>query len=96
MITTGEHPYELHQQGGGFTVFESAQGVGLPLSTLAMATLQGVGGRMMILDFGAARVVIDGEHLAELFGHFLAGRVKTIRSGRHGDCIVSIIQIVKV
>lgn len=87
------NPYELHQHGGGFTVFESADAVALPLIQLAKATLRGTGGTRMIFEFSAAQVVVDGDGLTELYGHLLAGRVKAIRRGIHDGCTVTGIQI---
>ncbi len=92
-----QHPYEMHSQGGGgFTVFEAADAVGLPLLHLNKATLRGAGGQWMGLDYSAALVVVEGEALAELFGHLLAGRVKTIRRGTHGGCVVAAVQVLDV
>lgn len=89
-------PFEMHPQGGGFTVFEAGDSVGLPLIQLARATLRGASGQRISLEFNAAQVVIEGEHLAELFGHLLDGRVKTIRRGHHGNCIISAVQVAEV
>jgi hypothetical protein len=50
----------------------------------------------MVLDFDSAHVRVDGDQLTELFGHLLGGRVKTIRKGKHGDCVVVKIQIAEV
>jgi hypothetical protein len=87
-------PYEMHPpSGGGFTIFESADAVALPLLHLSKATLRGAGGLRMSLEFSSALVVVEGEGLAELFGHLLAGRVKTLRVGRHADCALKVIQI---
>ena len=89
-----QHPYEMHPQGGGgFTVFEASDAVGLPLMHLNKATLRGAGGQRMGLEFSAAQVVVEGEGLAELYGHLLAGRVKAIRRGTHGECVVLNVQI---
>ncbi|MBI2516007.1 MAG: hypothetical protein HYV95_03750 [Opitutae bacterium] len=91
------HPYEMHPQGGaGFTVFEAGEAVGLPLLHLNKATLRGAGGLKMTLEFSAAQVVVEGEGLAELFGHLLAGKVKTIRRGTHGVCVVTAVQVLDV
>lgn len=95
-LPTIVQPYELHSHGGGFTVFMVAgEAVGLPLIQLGKATLRGEGGQRMVFEFSAALAVVEGEGLAELFGHTLAGRVKTIRPGTHGDCTVRIIQLVE-
>jgi hypothetical protein len=96
MTPSNDHPYELHQHGGGFTVFEAADAVGLPITQLNRATLRGTGGQMMVLDFDSTQVLVDGNQLAELFGHLLGGRVKTIRKGKHGDCVVAKIQIAEM
>jgi hypothetical protein len=91
------NPFELHTHGGGgFTVFESGDAVGLPLIQLGKATLRSPGGQRMLLEFGATHVVVEGEGLAELYGHLLAGRVKTIRKGRLAGCIVTAVQILDV
>ena len=88
------HPYELHPQGGGFTVFVVAgEAVGLPLIQLGKATLRGEGGLRMGFEFGCALVVVEGDGLAELFAHVLAGRVKTVRPGAHGGCVVRVVQV---
>jgi hypothetical protein len=88
------NPYEMHPPGGGgFISFESADAVALPLLHLGKATLRGAGGQRMSLEFSGAQVVIEGEGLAQLFGHLLAGRVKTIRRGKHADCVVVGIQV---
>jgi hypothetical protein len=88
------NPYEMHPPGGGgFTVFESADAVALPLLHLGKATLRGAGGQRMSFEFTGALVVVEGEGLAELFAHLLAGRVKTIRPGKHAACVVTGIQV---
>ena len=95
MIDQPTHPFEMHPQGGGgFTVFEAGESVALPLLRLEKATLRGVDGQRMSLEFSSALVVVEGEGLADLFGHLLAGRVRAIRHGRHAICIVKVIQIV--
>lgn len=95
MIDHPLHPFEMHPQGGGgFTVFEAGESVALPLLRLEKATLRGIDGQRMSLEFSSAMVVVEGEGLTELFGHLLAGRVKTIRRGKHAACVVGAIQIV--
>jgi len=86
----------MHTHGGGFTVFESGDAVGLPLIHLSRATLRGANGQKIQLEFSSAQVVIEGESLAELFGHVLDGRVKVVRRGRHESCVVAGIQILDV
>ena len=95
MIDQPTHPFEMHPQGGGgFTIFEAGESVALPLLRLEKATLRGVDGQRMSLEFSSALVVIEGKGLSDLFGHLLAGRVKAIRRGQHTTCIVGVIQIV--
>jgi hypothetical protein len=93
-MNTAALPYDLHAHGtGSFVVFESAEAVALPLFALSRATLRGDGGRQISLEFTHAQVVVEGAGLAELFAHLLAGRLKTIRCGRHEGCLVDRIQI---
>ena len=95
MSTSPSQPYEMHVQGGGgFTIFESSEAVALPLLQLSKATLRGATGQRMILEYGAATVVAEGDGLGELFSHLLSGRVKTIRNGNHAGCSVTAIQVV--
>ena len=94
MIDQPTHPFEMHPQGGGgFTVFEAGESVALPLLRLEKATLRGIDGQRMSFEFSSTLVVVEGEGLAELFGHLLAGRVKAIRCGKHASSIVAVIQI---
>ena len=94
MSDSHSNPYEMHAQGGGgFTTFESTEAVGLPLMLLAKATLRGANGQSMILEYGSASAVVEGEGLGELFGHLLGGRVKVLRVGRHAGCTIKKIQI---
>lgn len=95
MTNSTPQPYEMHAHGGGgFTVFDSGEAVALPLLHLSKATLRGAGGQRMGLEYASAMVVVEGDGLAELFAHLLAGRVKTIRAGRHQDCTISQVQVV--
>lgn len=89
-------PYELHAHGGGFTVFEAGEAVALPLLHLNKATLRGTNGQRMLLEYAVAEVVIEGDGLAELFAHLLAGRVKAIRRGVHDGCTVGAVQVLEV
>lgn len=94
MLTPDSPPFEMHAAGGGgFTIFETADAVALPLMLLAKATLRGDTGQRLVLEYGATFAVVEGEGLAELFAHLLAGRVKVIRCGRHAVCVVRLIQI---
>lgn len=77
-------------------MFESGDSVALPLIQLGKATLSGASGQRISLEYTSAQVLIEGDHLAELLGHLLDGRVRTIRRGRHGDCSIKIVQIVEV
>ncbi|MCC6414808.1 MAG: hypothetical protein IT582_02740 [Opitutaceae bacterium] len=94
MPTTDSRPYEMHAAGGGgFTTFETADAVALPLMLLAKATLREGAGQRLVLEYGSTCAVVEGEGLAELFAHLLAGHVKVIRCGRHAFCAVRLIQI---
>jgi hypothetical protein len=91
------HPFETHAHGGGgFTVFESGESVALPLLHLNKATLRGPGGQRIVLEYPETQVVVEGEGLDELFTHVLAGFVRTIRRGKHGRCVVGVIQVLDV
>jgi hypothetical protein len=48
----------------------------------------------MILEYGRTGAVIEGGGLSELFGHLLSGRVRVIRRGQHGACLISAVQII--
>ena len=94
MPTSDSPPFEMHASGGGgFTTFESTDAVALPLMLLAKATMHTGIGQRLTLEYGSTSVVIEGEGLAEICAHLLAGRVRTIRQGQHADCKVRVIQI---
>lgn len=95
MPTPDSSPYEMHASGGGgFTSFEADDTVALPLILLAKATLHEGTGQRLVLAYGTTYAVVEGEGLADLFAHLLAGRIRTIRPGRHASCTVHTIQIV--
>lgn len=87
--------YDLNGQGGGgFVTFETGETLlALQLIALEKATLEGVGGRLMKLEFTNRRVDVSGSGLREMFEHLVAGRVKVIRVGKHEDCRVERIEL---
>lgn len=95
MTTPDSSPFEMHASGGGgFTTFVATDTVALPMLLLAKATLRRGTSQRLILEYGATYAVVEGEGLADLFAHLLAGRIRTIRPGRHAGCTVHTIQIV--
>ena len=88
-------PFELHSHGGGgFIVFEVGEAVALPMIALTKAILRGSAeAQEIVLDFEAHIVLIEGAGLADLFGHLIGGRMKAIRSGKHGACAVKKVHL---
>lgn len=92
-------PYELHVSGGGFCVlFELApdNALALPLTALFCARLAGrEDAQRLVLEFPGHHVTVEGGGLDDMLAHLLAGRVKTLRPGRHEGCVVTRIHAVE-
>ncbi len=96
MITPAQPPFEMHAQGaGGFTAFEcGGETVALPLLTVTKASLRGTTEQQIVIEYSKAIARVTGSGLGEIFGHFLTGRIRVLRCGRHGICTISTVQVV--
>lgn len=86
-------PYELHVSGGGFCVLfelDADNALALPLAALVCARLAGrEDAQRLVLEFPAHHVTVEGRALGDMLAHLLAGRVKTLRTGRHEACAIT-------
>ncbi|MFH1498016.1 MAG: hypothetical protein ABII82_09355 [Verrucomicrobiota bacterium] len=92
-------PYELHVSGGGFCVvleLSEDNALALPLTALVCARLAGrEDAQRLVLEFPGHHVTVEGGGLDDMLGHLLAGRVKTLRVGKHEDCVITRIHTVE-
>lgn len=95
MNLPAQPPFEIHPQGaGGFTSFECGnEVVALPLLAVVRASLRGTTQQEVVIEFPRFLARIGGTGLADVFSHFLTGRVRVMRRGQHGQCTINSIQI---
>lgn len=92
-------PYELHVSGSGLCIlFElGTDALALPLTALICARRrEREGAQQLVLEFPNGQVEISGQGLDEMLAHLLAGRVKTLRVGKHEACIVTKIRFAEM